>query len=74
MRDHGPGISEQERKHVFEVFHRGDNAAEIEGTGLGLAIVYKIARNCGGRAWVEETHGGGCTFWVEMADLQSPDT
>jgi len=68
VRDHGPGLSEQERKRVFEIFFRGDNKGEGKGSGIGLAIVYKVARNCGGRAWVEETPGGGCTFWVEMDD------
>jgi signal transduction histidine kinase len=69
VRDHGPGISEQERKHIFEIFYRGTNKGEVKGSGIGLAIVYKIARNYGGRAWVEETPGGGCTFWVEVEDV-----
>lgn len=72
VRDHGPGIPEQERKHVFEIFYRGTNKGKIKGSGIGLAIVYKIARKCGGRAWVEETHGGGCTFWVEIEDTSRP--
>ena len=72
VRDHGPGIPEQERKHIFEIFYRGSNKEGVKGAGLGLAIVYKIARNCGGRVWVEETHGGGCTFWVEMEDAPRP--
>jgi PAS domain S-box-containing protein len=69
VRDHGTGISEQERKHIFEIFYRGTNKGEVKGSGIGLAIVYKIARNYGGRAWVEETPGGGCTFWVEVEDV-----
>jgi PAS domain S-box-containing protein len=69
VRDHGSGIPEPERKHVFEIFYRGINKEEIKGSGVGLTIVYKIARNCGGRAWVEETPGGGCTFWVEIEDV-----
>lgn len=69
VRDHGPGIPEQEREHIFEIFYRGTNKGEAKGSGVGLSIVYKIARNCGGRAWVEETHGGGCTFWVEIEDV-----
>ena len=69
VRDHGPGLSEQERKHVFEIFYRGANKEDVKGSGIGLAIVYKIARNCGGKAWVEETPGGGCTFWVELEDV-----
>lgn len=68
VRDNGPGIPESERKQVFEIFYRGTEAKESKGTGVGLAIVQKIARNYGGQAWVEETPGGGCTFWVEMAD------
>jgi PAS domain S-box-containing protein len=72
VRDHGPGIPEQERKHIFEIFYRGSNKGEVKGTGIGLATVYKIARNCGGRVWVEETHGGGCTFWVELEDTPRP--
>jgi len=69
VRDHGPGISEQERKHIFEIFYRGTNRGEVKGSGVGLSIVYKIARNCGGRVWVEETQGGGCTFWVEIEEV-----
>lgn len=72
VRDHGLGISEQERKHIFEIFYRGTNKGKVKGSGIGLAIVYKIARNYGGRAWVEETRGGGCTFWVEMEDASRP--
>ena len=70
--DHGLGIPEQDRNHIFEIFYRGANKGEVTGTGIGLAIVYKIARNFGGRAWVEETIGGGCTFWVEMEDATHP--
>lgn len=69
VRDHGPGIPEHERKHIFEIFYRGTNVGETKGSGVGLAIVYKLARNFGGRVWVEETQGGGCTFWVEVDDV-----
>jgi len=66
--DHGPGIAEVERDRVFNLFYRGAAGAKIEGTGVGLASVQKIAKLYGGKAWVEETPGGGCTFLVEMAD------
>ncbi|HBI15288.1 MAG TPA: hypothetical protein DDY20_07205, partial [Desulfobulbaceae bacterium] len=38
------------------------------GTGIGLAIVQKITLLYEGRYWVEETSGGGATFWVELQD------
>ncbi|HEY6871383.1 MAG TPA: ATP-binding protein [Geobacteraceae bacterium] len=68
VRDHGPGIPAQERDHIFDLFFRGSTGNRVEGTGVGLATVQKIARLYGGRAWMEETPGGGCTFRVEMTD------
>ncbi len=68
VRDYGPGILEEERSRIFEVFYRGTTKKDEKGTGIGLAIVRKIARTFDGRAWVEETPGGGSTFWVEVVD------
>ena len=51
VRDHGPGMSDDETKHAFERFFRGGRGrrAHADGSGLGLAIVQHIA----------EAHGGG---------------
>ncbi|MHB1399982.1 MAG: PAS domain S-box protein [Trichloromonadaceae bacterium] len=72
VRDHGPGIPPAERSRVFEVFYRGSSGHHLPGSGVGLATVLKIARLYGGRAWVEETPGGGCTFRVEVQDDAQP--
>jgi len=69
VRDQGPGLPENDRKQIFELFYRGRNKEGIKGAGVGLAIVQKIACSYGGKAWVEETDGGGCTFWVEVEDV-----
>jgi two-component system, sensor histidine kinase and response regulator len=60
--DHGPGIPEQERESVFDVFVRGSTAGTIQGTGVGLATVRKIVERFNGKISLSETHGGGCTF------------
>lgn len=39
VKDHGIGIGEDDKKHLFERFFRGQNATNIQGTGLGLNIV-----------------------------------
>jgi signal transduction histidine kinase len=67
--DHGPGIADEEKQQVFEVFYRGSEAKKLPGTGIGLATVQKIARHYGGRAWVTTTQGGGATLWVEVANV-----
>lgn len=71
VRDHGPGIPAAEREQIFEIFFRGGQAKSGTGSGLGLAIVNKIAHHFHGRAWAEETPGGGATLWVEF-DLREP--
>ena len=68
VRDHGPGIPEPERGRIFEIFYRGSARDRAAGTGIGLAIVAKCAHLYGGRAWAEETPGGGATIRVEMKD------
>lgn len=68
VRDHGPGIAKKERDNIFKLFVRGNSGKKVKGTGVGLAIVQKVARRYGGSAWVEDTPGGGSTFWVEMVD------
>lgn len=42
--DHGTGISENERAHVFEEFYRLSPSAASSGLGLGLSIVQRIVR------------------------------
>ncbi len=68
VRDHGPGIPKDEQTGVFNAFYRGSTGTNHKGTGLGLAIVAKIANSYGGKAWIEDTPGGGCTFRVEILD------
>lgn len=63
LRDHGPGVPGPHREKVFQLFQRLA-PPEIEGSGLGLASVAKVMRLHGGRAWVEDTPGGGATFWL----------
>ncbi len=62
--DHGPGIPENERGKVCNVFFRGSAANGTRGTGIGLATVHKIVRLYNGAIHFEQTAGGGCTVHV----------
>lgn len=42
VQDEGIGIPQADQTHIFELFHRGENASTISGAGLGLCIV----KNC----------------------------
>lgn len=41
VKDHGIGIPNEYRQHLFEQFYRASNATNIQGTGLGLYTVNK---------------------------------
>ncbi|WP_342319227.1 sensor histidine kinase [Corynebacterium mayonis] len=65
VRDHGPGIPEEQRAALFSRFARGTNAGGThrpDGAGLGLSIVQAIGEAHGGRAFVESTVGLGSIF------------
>ncbi|MET1034980.1 MAG: ATP-binding protein, partial [Arthrobacter sp.] len=68
VRDHGPGISEEDASRVFERFYRADSSRQREtgGTGLGLAIVAAIAAQHDGSIRLTETPGGGATLSVHL--------
>ena len=55
VRDHGPGLTPEQRDHVFERFYRIDpsRSRALGGSGIGLAIVHALADTMGGRAWAE---------------------
>lgn len=69
VRDHGPGIPDADRAHVFNRFYRADAARAQPGSGLGLAIVKQIVDAHGGRAWVEPAPGGGTIAAFELPSV-----
>jgi two-component system, OmpR family, sensor histidine kinase KdpD len=60
--DHGPGVDESERGHIFNEFHRVGSRTESEGTGLGLSIVRALVEAHDGTIRCDTTPGGGATF------------
>jgi two-component system OmpR family sensor kinase len=77
--DTGPGLSIEQRDHVFERFYRADEARtrrtdrEATGTGLGLAIVAAIVRAHHGSVEVISEPGEGATFRVTLPALGPED-
>lgn len=66
VRDHGPGIPEEELPHVFDRFHRAPDARGMPGSGLGLAIVRQVAEAHGGTVTAERAEGGGTVFRLAL--------
>lgn len=62
--DGGPGIPEEDQKHIFNRFYQSDSSHKSEGNGLGLALVKRIVDLEGGTVTVESGPEGGCRFTV----------
>jgi signal transduction histidine kinase len=67
VEDRGLGLTALERRRLFRMFHRGEDAVRkaIPGTGLGLYIVRSVVRLFGGKVWADSPgRGQGATFHV----------
>lgn len=69
VKDSGCGISEMDRKRIFDKFYQSDTSHKDEGNGLGLALVKRIIDIHKGYIEVENCTGGGCKFTVVLPVL-----
>jgi signal transduction histidine kinase len=62
--DDGPGITPEQRRHIFDPFFSARQAGR--GLGLGLSKCWRIVTNHGGRIEVESQPGQGATFVITL--------
>jgi signal transduction histidine kinase len=67
VRDHGAGISPDERERIFDPFFRPARRSESGGGwGLGLSLARQIATRHGGTINCGEATGGGAEFTLRL--------
>ena len=68
VRDRGVGISERDRKHIFDRFYRADGeiSKRVKGAGLGLSLVRYNVTAHGGKVEYESIEGEGSTFSIRL--------
>ncbi|HBD86468.1 MAG TPA: sensor histidine kinase, partial [Clostridiales bacterium] len=64
VRDHGPGIPENELPHVKEKFYKG--SSKERGSGIGLAICDEIVTRHGGTLTISNAETGGAVVTVSL--------
>lgn len=72
VRDHGIGIFESDRAHLFERYFRGANAVGIAGSGVGLHLVAMVLHIHGGSIELEPAPDGGASFAVRLLVAAPP--
>jgi len=71
VRDHGPGIAEEDLPFIFDRFYRALSSRSAPGSGLGLAVVREIVVRHGGTVAAESAPGGGSVMRLTLP-VQSP--
>ena len=66
IRDFGPGISNEDKKHIFESFYRSKDTRSISGFGLGLSISKKIIKAHNGSIIVTSNLSSGTEFVLTL--------
>ncbi|NNN01568.1 MAG: HAMP domain-containing histidine kinase [Acidimicrobiaceae bacterium] len=65
--DSGPGISDEDRPHVFDRFWRSPSARALPGSGLGLSIVDQVVSELNGSVVVDrDPLLGGARFTITL--------
>ncbi|KKW68968.1 histidine kinase [Lampropedia cohaerens] len=67
LRDHGPGVPEEDLGNLLKPFFRGDSArTSAAGAGLGLSIVDKTISRMGGRFALTNANSGGLVAHIRL--------
>ncbi|WP_409182149.1 ATP-binding protein [Amycolatopsis sp. VS8301801F10] len=66
VRDHGPGLREDELERAADRFWRSTAHQNVPGSGLGLAIVTEIVRHSGGELKLSLPEGGGLRIAMDF--------
>lgn len=69
VKDSGRGISEKDKKRIFDKFYQSETSRREEGNGLGLPLVKRIVAIHQGQVEVENCPEGGCKFVVVLPVL-----
>jgi two-component system sensor histidine kinase MprB len=66
VRDHGPGIADEDLPFVFDRFYRALSSRSAPGSGLGLAVVQEIVTGHGGTISAAPAPGGGAVMRLTL--------
>lgn len=71
--DNGAGITDRDKKHIFERFYQVAQTQEKTGSGIGLHIAYEYVQMHGGSITVTDNYPRGSIFTVKLPSATLSD-
>lgn len=71
--DTGPGIPEDKKNHIFELFYRSTDDTMVTGSGIGLTLAMEYAKLHDGTIETESTTDKGSTFTLLLPLIEKPE-
>ena len=71
--DFGVGMSEEDQKHIFDLYHQNNDGLNDMGSGIGLTLVKQITEQLNGTVTVESSLGKGSVFTITLPATCSQD-
>ena len=70
VQDHGPGLTDEQQKHIWDRYYQAKDIVVQSGSGIGLGLGLHICKTLigrhGGEVGVESQKGCGSTFWFQL--------
>lgn len=70
--DSGVGISDEDKKVVFNRFYQIENNLRTTGSGIGLHIVSEYIKLHHGSVEIDDNKPGGCVFTLRFPKIEAP--
>ncbi|WP_420319035.1 tetratricopeptide repeat-containing sensor histidine kinase [Ekhidna sp.] len=69
VKDEGPGISEKEQKHLFQMYQKlsAKPTGNEHSSGVGLSVVKKFVDAMNGKIWCKSSLGAGTSFYAQFS-------
>lgn len=72
VRDHGPGLGEEDPERLFDLFYRSPSALSVPGgAGIGLFVCRRLAEAMGGGIEARSHEEGGSEFTLYLPMIES---